>query len=61
MIQVRAEHVSFVYPERGIRALDDVSFTVIKSLPKPSPPIRPSVPKTSEPHPAKSKNAAPNA
>ena len=28
MIQVRAEHVSFVYPERGIRALDDVSFTV---------------------------------
>lgn len=28
MIQVRAEHVSFVYPDRGIRALDDVSFTV---------------------------------
>lgn len=28
MIQVRAEHVSFIYPERGIRALDDVSFTV---------------------------------
>ena len=28
MIQVCAEHVSFVYPERNVRALDDVSFTV---------------------------------